>query len=118
MNAYRKMMCAEGGNLSWCRPYISDDGKNAIAVYEGEICGMVFNGVDVDSTEMDKPETVKAFARTVNDSYEDYSGWDDVHIALDGGVLKERSCCDCPWFDICEAMDNPDDWESDEYKDD
>lgn len=116
MNGYRKMMMDNGGNLGWCKPYISEDGKNAISLTDGKITGMMIDGVDMNS-----PFDLAKFARAVNPSYDDYEGWDDLHIALDGNVCEE-SCADCPWFGICDAMNNPDDWEdtpdAEEYPDD
>ena len=116
MNGYRRMMIDNGENLGWCIPYISSDGKHAIAVNEGKVCGMILDGVDLD-TKFD----VNRFARVVNQHYSNYDGWDDLHIALEGGVSAE-SCSNCPWFGICDAMDNPDGWEdspdSKDYPDD
>lgn len=105
MNGYRKMMIYSQENLGWCKPYISEDGKNAITVNEGAVNGMMIDGAD-----MDLDFDIAKFARAVNPDYDDYDGWDDLHIALDGDV-HEQSCARCPWFDICEAMDNPDGWE-------
>ena len=116
MNGYRKMMMDNGGNLGWCKPYISEDGKSAISLTDGKISGMMLGGVKMD-TDFDFAK----FARAVNPDYDDYDGWDDLHIALDGGI-REGACCDCPWFGICEAMDNPDGWDdstdADAYPDD
>ena len=57
----------------------------------------------------------------MNRYYDDYKGWNDEHIILDSD-LRECACCDCPWFGVCAAMDNPPDWEeyerADEYPDD
>lgn len=111
MNGYRKKMLKEGGNLSWCKPYISSDSKNAIAVNSGKIEGMIIDGVQINSIDVNR------FAKAVNPDYNSYDGWDDLHIAMEGNI-KESACSDCPWFEECEAMDNPDGWYDENYMDD
>lgn len=117
MNGYRKLMIDHGGNLGWCAPYVSEDGKNAICVNDGRVCGMILNGVELDTNSID----LNRFARQVNPDYSDYDGWSDLHIALDGDI-SEASCAVCPWFKVCDAMDNPDGWDdtqdAGEYPDD
>lgn len=121
LNGYRKKMKAEGGNLGWCKPYISDDGKNAIAVNEGIIESMILDGEEITFDKVRDPDVLERFARAVNSDFDEYEGWGMLHIILDGD-LQECDCCDCPWFSVCDAMDNPDDWEefgqADLYPDD
>ena len=100
----RELMHDNGENLGWCKPYVSEDGKYALAVNEGEVAGMVFNGEDIKADKLDKPDMLRQFAKAVNPDYDDYDGWGDLHIALDGSV-RECGCANCPWFDICDAMD-------------
>lgn len=109
MNGYRKYMIDMGGNLGWCKPYWSKGGAVAIAVNEGEVVGAVIDGKDIPAKDLDSADTVRRIARLVNPYYDDYSGWDDMHIAVE--VMREGNCCDCPWFGICDAMDNPDGWD-------
>lgn len=97
----RELMQEIGENLGWCKPYVSDDEKFAIAVNEGRVSGMILNGEDC---EIDKPTLLKRFAQSVNPDYDDYDGWGDLHIALEGDI-RERGCAECPWFSICDAMD-------------
>ena len=99
----RELMRENGENLGWCKPYISEDEKFAIAINDGKVVGMVLNGEEIDSREFDKPELLKRFARAVNPDYDDYDGWGDLHIALEGDI-RECGCADCPWFSICDAM--------------
>lgn len=78
--------------------------------------GHEFSGVD-----MDLDFDLERLARAVNPEYDSRSGEDALSIALDGD-LHEQCCARCPWFGICEAMDNPDGWEdtpaATEYPDD
>lgn len=100
----RDLMQDNGENLGWCRPYVSDNGKYAIAVNEGKIAGMILNGEDINPDKLDAPDIINKFAKAVNPDYGIYSGWGDLHIALDGDV-RECGCRNCPWFGICDAMD-------------
>ena len=111
MNGYRKMMVDQGGNLGWCKPYIGK--RVSIALNEGKIVSLMVDGAEIDVTE----ENVKNAAKIANQFYDDYSGWDDSHIIVDGDT-KEATCSQCPWFSVCDAMDNPDDWEDPGYPDD
>lgn len=99
MKLYEKMMSGE--NLGWCRPYISEDGKDAIAINEGEAVSLMVDGRDFPASEI-TPDAIKALAQKVNTDYALYSGWSDLHIAAE--ALREVGCADCPWRDICEAM--------------
>lgn len=115
MNGYRKMMMDCSENLGWCAPYIGK--RVSIAIHEGEVAGLMIDGTEVEQTH----ENINKAAKIANPDYSEYAGWDDVHILLDGEV-KESPCHMCPWFGVCDAMDNPDDWEdtadSLEYPDD
>lgn len=86
-------------NLSWCRPFVSDDGKYAVAVNEGNAVSIILNGHDLELT----PESVRMLAQAVNADYDDYNGYSDLQIALD--AMTETSCAKCPWFETCAAMD-------------
>ena len=99
----REYMQETGGNLSWCKPYFSGDGESAVAINEGEPVGVLIDGADVAPREISKPETIRRLAQAVNAQYALYSGWDDLHIALE--AMHEGDCCECPWFGLCDAMD-------------
>lgn len=100
----REQMIENGQNLGWCKPYVSNDGKYAIAINEGEIAGMILNGEDIGPDKLDSTDILRKFAQTVNPDYSNYSGWGDLHIALEGSIA-ECGCAGCPWFGICDAMD-------------
>ena len=98
---FRDHMIECRDNLSWCKPISFLDGKVIAAVNEGDICGLRIDGKDVDAT----PETIKMVAKLVNEDYDLYSGRSDAFIMLDADH-EHLPCCDCPWFDVCDAMDN------------
>lgn len=87
-------------NLSWCRPISLNNGKVVIASNEQEIVGIEIDGVDTDVT----PEAIKHVAKLVNDEYHMYVGWDDKHIIFDA-EHRELPCRLCPWFEVCQALD-------------
>lgn len=132
MNGYRKYMIAEGGNLGWCKPYITDDGKIAFVECEGRVQDARIDGVDLETTHnVLRPQelTAESFAKLAHalhgKDYEMYDGYTDderVSLAVNDGKIRECDCCDCPYFHDCEAMNNPDTWdempESAEYPDD
>lgn len=100
----RELMKENGENLGWCKPYVSADGKYVLAVNEVEVAGMIFNGEDIKADKLGDPDLLRQFAKAVNPDYDDYDGWGDLHIALEGDI-RECGCADCPWFSICDAMD-------------
>lgn len=70
MKLYETM--SENENLSWCRPYVSEDGKKAIVVNEGEIVSSEgLNVNDVSDLEIDE--------------------------IIDNENLYECGCAGCPW---------------------
>lgn len=99
---YRDYMAKNEHNLSWCTPYSFLNGKVKIAVNEGQIVGIMIDGQSIDCT----PENIKSVAQLVNTSYHEYEGWSDTHIIFDS-IYDELPCRSCPWFDICDAMDEP-----------
>lgn len=101
--ALRDSMLESDENMGWCKPYWNEDRTVAVAVNRGELTGAMIDGRDVPSMEMHKPDFLEKLARRVNPYYDDYSGWGNLHIALD--VMREGPCKECPWFHICAAMD-------------
>ena len=89
----------DGENLSWCRPYADDSGDYALAICEGEVVGLTMPGINTGDVT---PEMMEKFARAVNRDYDLYSGWSDLHIALEG--MHETGCSCCPWRGECDAM--------------
>lgn len=99
----RETMRDKDENLGWCKPYFGPDGTT-FAVNEGQLAEAMIDGQEVPTEDLDNPETIAKIARRVNPYYDDYSGWSAMHIALDG-ILREGACRECPWFDVCAAMD-------------
>lgn len=123
MNGYRKYMIESDGNLGWCKAL--DFGDVQISVNEGIINGIMDSGVDIDSDEgilssnFYTEKTLTAIAKKVNPNYDLYDGYNATHIILDA-KHDELPCKLCPWFNVCSAMDNPEDWEeyNTDYPDD
>ena len=70
----------EWENMSWCRPYTNEN--CTVAINGGKVVGYRVNGHDVDASEFnfDLLET-----------------------------MRETGCCECPWKDECEVMDDVED---------
>jgi len=127
MNGYRKYMIDNGGNLSWCAPYQSEDGKIKFSLCEGKINGLQIDGAEIESdtgvmaAEYYSDYLLEKVARRMNAVYDEYSGYSNTHIIMDAAE-PIHNCSDCPFFSFCEAMNNPDTWdempESAEYADD
>lgn len=97
---YREMMNENTENLSWCKPLSYLGGRVIIAVANGEIAGIRIDGEDKPVTAAN----IKAVSEMVAEGYADYQGWDDTHIILDSDS-RELPCRECPWFGVCDAMD-------------
>ena len=100
--SYRDMMRESDENLGWCRPESYLDGRVILAINEETVVGINIDGADEAIT----PDAIRRVAKMVNDNYDLYEGWDDVHIIQD--VDHELPCRLCPWFDDCDAMDEED----------
>ena len=106
---YRDYMADSDDNLSWCKPYIGD--RVSIAINEGNPVGLIVDGEEVKPVYVGAlkgyeytAEQLEQAARAANPDYDTYSGWDALHILVNGDV-SERPCRDCPWFSECDAMD-------------
>lgn len=97
---YREMMQENGENLGWCKPLSFLNGRVFVTQAEGSITAMRLDGEDIPVT----PENLTLVAKLVEPCYDDFDGWDDTHIIMQSDS-KELSCCNCPWFDVCDAMD-------------
>lgn len=96
---YRELMARNDENLGWCKPLcITSHGKQiVICVNEGEIVGCEIDGV---KRTMDWGQ----IARLVDADYGEYVGCSDSEIAMDAD-WDELPCSSCPFFGICDAMD-------------
>lgn len=110
MKTVRDMMRDSEENLGWCRPESYLDGRVILAINEETVVGINIDGADEAIT----PDAIRRVAKMVNDNYDLYEGWDDVHIIQDV-EHDELPCRLCPWFGDCDAMDEEDEeWEGDE----
>ena len=91
-------------NMSWCRPYVSDDGRYAVAVNEGEIIEAITpeGHLPVGYLSPLTEDEIEKLAREIDPEYELYSGWTDTEIILN--KLHETGCASCPFFGKCDAM--------------
>lgn len=116
MTTYREMMIETEQNLSWCKHLQSENGRVIFAQNEGEICSMEIDGQEIHigyKSGISAADLQQA-AKAANEDYDQLKAdeWDDEAILLD--VCHEKPCYRCPWFDICEAMDDPDGWDEEE----
>ena len=100
MKTTRDIMRDNNDNLGWCRPESYLDGRVTLAINEGRVNGISIGGEELDTT----PDNIRKVAQLVNAEYSRYSGWSDTHIIQDA-EHKELPCRLCPWFDVCQAMD-------------
>lgn len=116
MNKTRKEMIESGENAEWCKPMKHKTEDIYLAYHEGEVDAILDNGKEaVRSSTIGKKiweesdpamdEKIKELAKRLNSDYDEYEGWDDTHILLDAD-FEELGCKDCPWFNICDAMDD------------
>ena len=96
----------EDENFSWCKPYFDESGEYCIVMLEGEPCGIVTPEVEIvsgyDGAQAAIDETIPLIAKAINPDYDLYSGWTNLHIALD--AMRECGCANCPFKDDCEPM--------------
>ncbi len=97
----REIFRSTGESLDWCECFSFADGTVHAAVLEGKIVSLNDNGVDYDPPTADD---IHRLAVRLNDFYSPYRGWDDTHILLEAADEK-LPCCECPWFDVCNFMD-------------
>ena len=100
MKTYRDFMMENDENLDWCKPLSFLGGRVILAENDGRIHSVQVDGEERDDLVGDEEK----LARLVNDEYEDYKGWSN-HQIIHFADHEELGCRNCPWFGICEAMD-------------
>ena len=98
---YREKLSAENENLGWCKPLSFANGKVIAAINEGSVDSIQIEGKTIPATD----ENIRTAAKIANESYDLYKGWNDTNILLDA-ESEELPCRLCPWFGICDAMDD------------
>lgn len=97
---YREIMAESNENLSWCTPYAFLDGRIVVSLTDGRISSMQIDGEYVQVSD----NAIRRAAEMSNECYGSYQGWSDTRILLDA-EKEELPCRMCPWFDVCDAMD-------------
>lgn len=90
-------------NNSRCTAYTTTDRRITAAVMAGQLIALRIDD-RVFLTAADITARLEEAARIANADYDDYEGWDDLHILLDGDVHELR-CTDCPWRNECEEVE-------------
>lgn len=104
--SYRDTMIENQENLEWCKPLSFLGGRVIVALNEGQITCISVDGKTLPSyPENVHADSIRTAAKLVNPEYDEYSGWPDTHILLEADY-EELPCCKCPWFDVCDAMDD------------
>lgn len=105
----REKMRVSNTNLEWCRPYIGK--RVTFALCDGEIASLQIDGQAVEPADKTIPWSVKytrdqimEAATIATDGAADPDDPDALQALL-AGDGKECACNECPWFDICAAMD-------------
>lgn len=99
-------------NLSWCRPYRSENGRVRLAINEGEICGLLIDGNDIcGKFDGDEDQLWKMICEAADDEgvlglYDGYT-WREIAMR---DFLTECGCADCPFADVCDAMEEEFNW--------
>jgi len=92
-----------GENIGWCAPYHAV--INGIDYWEilntGKIITLKIGDVVIDSPS---PEQIQQFAMTVNEDYSLYKYYSDREIIAMSLEVHEEGCTDCPFCDLCDAM--------------
>ena len=115
---YRDYFKTHCGNLVWCKPYITEDGKIAYIMANGYYQDAKINGKTYSADNRDKAAYdafCERLARALFDnechdggaSFDDFSGYCAESLVNIDQTAHECDCSDCPWFKECEAMDEP-----------
>ena len=98
---YREKMMENRENLGWCKPLSYLDSRIIIATNERRVVGVQLDGKDVPA----EPEKLRKIAAMINPGYDTDALEHDFETAV-ATYGQELPCCECPWFNICDAMDD------------
>lgn len=96
-------------NLSWCRPYRSENGRVSLSYNSGRIESAMIDGEEIHIGWAKKDQS-ELWERVARASIEDEAlldvetrrySWREIAL-MDG--LVECGCASCPWKDTCDAM--------------
>ena len=103
-------MMKDNENLGWCKPYATPDEKTWVVVSEG-MASIIIDAGKTTYGATDKQ--IEALAKRLNEDFDLYSGYDPLHILIEGmegqyfglrGHHAERGCSECPFRDVCDAV--------------
>lgn len=96
-------------NLSWCRPYRSENGRVALSCNAGSIQSLMIDEREID-TDWPSCDQSQLWERVCRASIDDEAlldietrrySWREIAL-MDG--LVECGCANCPVADTCDAM--------------
>ena len=91
-------------DMSWCKPYVSTDGKVWAIECNGKI-ETIKNGDEI----VDHPteEYIAKVARQINEDFDYYRGYSAEYILMD--AMKKCGCWQCPFKIDCDAVNTIED---------
>lgn len=106
MKKVRDTMLAEGGNIGLCYPVSLLNDRIVVAFNQGDFASMMIDGEDVDLTPENFGRALKLLYPEFYREYEMENEERELWTAVCSG--PEGECRDCPWFRLCDAMDEDD----------
>jgi hypothetical protein len=100
MKLYEKMR--KGENMSWCRPYKTEDSKVWLIEKEGAPEELIIEGVRITKPENKLIETL---AYLYNSEYYKATKGQIKPEAILIDAMNEWGCAECPDRNVCELMD-------------
>lgn len=89
-------------NVGFCKPYEAEKSGVFAIVNAGKVTSIQDGAKTIYNAT---PAQVEAYAKTINSDFALYEGRSFDHILID--AMEEKSCCDCPFFEECEALEKP-----------
>lgn len=106
MKKVRETMLAEGGNIGLCYPVSLLNDRIIVALNQGDFASMMIDGEDVDLTSENFGRALKLLYPEFYREYEMENEERELWTAVCSG--PEGECRDCPWFRLCDAMNEDD----------
>lgn len=102
------MMDHPDENLSWCRPYASENERVKLSYNEVRIQSLMIDGVEIEDFDPMSYDQESVWERICKaslgvETLPLYSGYSWSEIAMRDGLI-ECGCASCPWRTICDAM--------------
>lgn len=100
MKLYEKMR--NGENMSWCKPYLTEDRKVWLIEKEAMPEELIIEGIRI--TKPDE-KVIETLAKIYNGEYYKTSEGQIKPDAILIDAMTEWGCADCPDRNVCELMD-------------